>query len=154
MFEKQVNILPEWIDSNGHLHDARYIDTCHLAVREFFEEMGIGESYKSEQGFAFFNLGMNLDYIREVMVEDPLRVTVCVVDSSDKLLHLFIEMRHAGDGTLKARHERLLAHVDMNSRRTTPFPDDVAARLSETEKADREHFDRSLLGRHLGIRRP
>ena len=64
-------------------------------------------------------------YVRELRANDPVRVTIRLVDYDVKRLHYFCELHHANEGWLSATSEQLGLHVDTKARRVTPFPDDV-----------------------------
>lgn len=152
MFEATCRVPPEWIDSNGHMHDARYIDMFHLGVRKFFDAVGLGDEYRA-QGCSLFNMGMNLDYVRELFAEDSVRITIQLVDWNSKMIHLFAELHHAEHGYLCAANERLLMHVDMTSRRSTPFPAQILNALEMARARQGDVVQSERMGRRLQIRR-
>lgn len=152
MHEAFVSVKPEWIDENGHLHDARYIDAFHGGVNRLIEEAGLGEAYRNT-GFGLFNLGMNLDFFKEVFAGDRLRITARVLDVSEKLLHLYMEMHQVDTGALSAANERLLIHVDRSTRRSVPFPPTVYDRLNRLCEAQADTARPAAVGRRLEIKR-
>ena len=73
-----------------------------------------------------------------------------VLDHDAKRVHYIHTMRHAKTGSLAATNECLCMNVDLSTRRSAGFPDDVQARLA----AARWTGDRpEQTGRKLGIRR-
>lgn len=152
MFEVEGAVLPEWIDGNGHMHDARYIDAFHSAAWDFFKSIELGTAYR-QSGFGMFNLGMNLDYFSEMMLDDPLRIEVRVLDVNEKLLHLYLNLYHRGTGVLSASNERLLIHVDLGTRKSTPFPSWAYQRLLDCRNESAALPWPEMQGRKLGIRR-
>ena len=134
------------------MHDARYIDVFHAGVSELFDTVGLGPDYWTS-GYGLFNLGMNLDYFRELFDGDPLRVTVNLLDFNHKLMHVYLELYHEDSGALCASNERLLIHVNLSTRKSAPFPQAIAARLDEVRRSCAEHPRPRNLGRTLAIRR-
>jgi acyl-CoA thioester hydrolase len=50
-------------------------------------------------------------------------------------LHTFEELRHATEGWLSATSENMTVHIDMEARKTAPFPSDIRARIAAVAKA-------------------
>ena len=71
-----------------------------------------------------------IDTLRFILQDDPVRVTVQLLDFDEKRLHFFMMLRHATDGWVSATSENLSLHVDMGSRKVTPFPSDILANLA------------------------
>jgi acyl-CoA thioester hydrolase len=57
-------------------------------------------------------------------------------------MHYFLELRHAEEGWVSATTENLALHVEMSSKKVTPFPADILANLALLKAA------------HAGLRRP
>lgn len=152
LFETNLRVLPEWIDANGHLHDAHYLDIFNSGIKKLFSALGIGISF-SHQGHSIFNLGFNVDFLKELMLDEPVRCTIQVVDWDHKRLHLYSELRHAETDVLCATAERLFMNISLDTRRSTDFHHEAYARIEALGNAHRV-FGRPLsMGRTLGIRR-
>jgi acyl-CoA thioester hydrolase len=151
--ETRLRVLPEWTDQNGHMNVAYYVLAFDRATDVFYDALGIGWDYVGRGRGSLFTLAMNVDYLRELRSGDELRIATRVVDVDHKRLHYFHEMLHAAEGWLAATNELLAMHVDMASRRSAPFPDDVAARLAAMRAAHAGMPPPARLGRRLGIRR-
>jgi acyl-CoA thioester hydrolase len=68
-----------------------------------------------------------------------------VIGATGKLLWIWHELY--AEGRLRATEEILGVHVDTAAGRTTPFPDDVVARIAERRVAPPEHASRQILVR-------
>lgn len=152
LFETRLRVIPEWIDPNGHLHDANYLHVFNMGVKDLFSELEIGILYGRE-GHTIFNLGMCIDYVKELLVDEPVRVTMQIVDWDHKRLHLYSEMRHGDTGELCATAERLFMNISKATRRSTPFYPEAYARIEACGKAHVKFGRPQRLGRTLGIRR-
>lgn len=153
LFESHLRIRPEWIDANGHLHDANYLHVFNHGIRELFSKLGIGISYSSH-GHTVFNLGFNVDFIRELMVDEPVCLSIQIIDWDHKRLHLFSELHHAELGFLCATAERLFMNIDLKTRRSVAFNTEAYARIEALGRAHTASKRPSRAGRTLGIRRP
>lgn len=148
-----VKIRPEWIDYNGHLNVAYYVLAFDQATEYLYGELGIRESYVAA-GFSLFTLAMNVDYLRELFVGEAAVITSQLLDADHKRLHYMHQMVHQKSGELAATNECLAINVDMASRRSTPFPDEIHARI-QAMVARHGAFPRPpQAGRQIGIRRP
>ena len=126
-----MRVEPEWIDYNGHLNMAYYNVLFDRALDETYELIGVGAEYVKCRRQSIFTAEVHLRYLRELHAGDPVRVTFQLIDFDAKRLHYFEQLFHAADGWVSATSENLSLHVDMESRRTAAFPDDVVARLAE-----------------------
>ena len=64
-----------------------------------------------------------------------MQVSVFLLAADEKRLHTFEEMRHATEGWLSATSENMTIHIDMNARKTAPFPPDIRARIEAVVNA-------------------
>jgi acyl-CoA thioester hydrolase len=130
-----MRVEPGWIDYNGHLNMAYYNVLFDRAVDEVYEVLGLGLDYLKTRKHSTFTAEVHLRYMRELKADDPVRVTLQLLDFDAKRLHYFEELLHAEDGWLSATSENMALHVDMAARNTAPFPDDVVALLSRMKVA-------------------
>ncbi len=129
-------VRPEWIDYNGHMNVAYYLLAFDHATDAVLDRFGIGKAYVAAENRSVFVVDAHLTYAREVTEGAPLRFDSLVLGADAKRLHLFHEMRHAEEGWLAATAEFMLLHVDLATRKTSPFPPAVAADLAEQAAAN------------------
>ncbi len=130
-----MRIEPGWIDYNGHLNVAYYNVLFDRAVDEAFLLCGMGPTYVKERGLSYFVVESRMRYRRELSRRDRVRVTLQLIDLDDKRMRYVMEMRHAMEGWLAASAEHLALHVDMATRKATPFPADIRAALDSMRAA-------------------
>jgi len=114
-----------WIDYNGHMNMAYYNLVFDQALGHVYDVLGIGAAYVKHRHGSLFTVEIHVHYVRELALGDPIRVQYQLLDWDDKRLHYFGEMYHGTEGYLSATSEQLALHVDMNTRKATPFPDDI-----------------------------
>jgi len=146
-------VEPGWIDYNGHMNMAFYNLAFDRALDHVYDQLGIGADYVRSGGGSCFTAEIHVNYLQELMLGDPLRVTYQLLDIDAKRLHFFESMYHADTGFLAATSEQLALHVDMTSRRTAPFPELVQSRLTQLWSSHRELERPPQAGRVIGIRR-
>ncbi|MDJ0941783.1 MAG: thioesterase family protein [Woeseiaceae bacterium] len=145
----RCTVRPEWIDHNGHMNVAYYVVAFDEATDTVYEDWGLGLAYPEQSGCSVFTLGMNVDYLGELFEGDDVRIDTRLMDHDAKRIHYFHEMYSEATGRLVSTNECLCMNVDLASRRSAPFPDDVREKLATVQIASvPERF-----GRVLGIRR-
>ena len=82
-----------------------------------------------------FTAECHVRYLREIHLGDPVQISVLLVAADEKRLHTFEELRHATEGWLSATSENMTIHIDMNARKTAPFPPDIRARIEAVANA-------------------
>ncbi|HUN51152.1 MAG TPA: thioesterase family protein [Candidatus Sulfotelmatobacter sp.] len=146
-------VLPEWIDYNGHMNVAFYVLAFDKALDSFCERYDLSLDYMKRSNCSTFVLEAHVTYQQEVLLGDPLHFTLQLLDVDPKRLHYFMRMYHADKGFLAATSEQLMVHVDMSDRRVAPMPTATLARLEAltTEHAGLPRPEEA--GRIIGIRR-
>ena len=104
-----------------------------------------------ERTCSTFSAEAHIRYLREVQLGDPVRVTVYILAADEKRIHTFEELRHATEGWLSATSEGMSLHVDMASRKTAPFPPDIAARIRVIAQAHSTVPRPDGVGRHIAM---
>ena len=130
-------VLPEWIDYNGHMNLAYYTVLFDQATDLLFDELGLGLDYRRDRKLGTFVAETHNLYERELLVGARVRVATQIIAIDAKRMHIGHEMfaldgPHAGQRT--ATQELMFLHVDLSARRVCPFPPDMHERVS----ADRD----------------
>ncbi|WP_342363349.1 thioesterase family protein [Terrarubrum flagellatum] len=125
-----MRVEPAWIDYNGHLNMAYYHVLFDRAVEEAFSLAGLGADYLDARHCSYFAAECHIRYLRELKNGDAVRVTLQLLDFDEKRLHYFMMLRHAVEGWVSSTTENLSLHVDMATKKVTPFPSDILANLA------------------------
>ncbi len=94
-----------------------------------YDDLGIGADYAKTEGGSCFALEVHVTYLQELVLGDPIKVTFQLLNWDAKRVHFFEQMYHADKGYLAATSEQIGLHVDMQERKSKPFPADVQAKL-------------------------
>lgn len=148
-----MTIDEAWVDYNGHLNQAYYSVLFDRAIDEALIPAGLGPDYVRHRNASYMTVENHICFVRELLQTDRVRVASRVLDVDDKRLHLFCEMQHAADGWLSCTSEWMFLHVDMQARRTAPWPGDVRARLEAMKEAALSLPRPDRAGRRIGIER-
>ena len=123
-----MHIEPQWIDYNGHLNVAYYNVLFDRAVDELYELVGLGPAYLERTRHSTMVVEAHVRYLRELRLNEPVRVLVQLLDYDAKRIHLFEELRHATEHWLSATSETMTLGVDMIAKKVAPFEDSVNER--------------------------
>jgi acyl-CoA thioester hydrolase len=146
-------VLPEWIDINGHMNLAYYTVLFDYATDLMFDVLDLGRRYRLETDHGTFVTETHNRYERELMVGDKVRVTIQILVADDKRLHLAHEMFRLDNGERAATQELLFLHVSLKERRVTPFPPALHARVHAAAAAHASLPRPDWVGRHVGAPR-
>lgn len=147
-------VQSDWIDYNGHMNVAYYTLAFDKAFDDFLENwIGTGESFVARSKMGPMALQAQICYLAEMMEGEAFSVRFYLVDHDEKRMHVFAEMIAASDGRVAATYESLGMNVDLEARRSAPYPDWAYARMARL-KAAQAHIPRpSQVGQQIGIRR-
>jgi acyl-CoA thioester hydrolase len=122
-------VLPAWIDANGHLNLAYYIVLFDYATDLLFETIDIGLNYKKRENKGTFVAETHILYERELLVGERVRVESRILGADLKRLHLAHEMFAVTDGRRAAMQELMFLAIDFVHRRVAPWPADAGERV-------------------------
>lgn len=144
-------VLPEWIDFNGHMNIAYYVVAFDLATDDAFDFFGLTEQFRENSNSSTFTLELHVNYLLEIMEGESFSVHTTLLGADAKRLHLFHEMFHAETGELVATNENMFVHVNMEQRKSSPFPEDIANRLQKIAAAHASLPRHPNAGRSIGL---
>ena len=142
-------VEPGWIDYNGHLNMAYYNVLFDRAVDEAFELLGCGADYVKNRRHSCFTAEVHIRYLAELHAGDPVRVTFQLLDYDDKRMHYFEQLFHATEGQVHATSENMSLHVDMNKKKTAPFPGEVTSCLAKMKASHVQLPRPEVVGRRI-----
>lgn len=135
-------VLPEWIDLNGHMNLAYYTVLFDYASDLLFDTIGIGRDYKDATGHGTFVVETHNLYENELLVGERVRVASQILGADDKRLHVAHEMFRLADDRRSATQELMFLSIDLEQRRVVPFLPAARARVAAAAAA------------HVGLKRP
>lgn len=147
-----MEIEKDWIDYNGHMNMAYYNVLFDRGSDEVLNLLGMGASYARERKLTIYTAEIHVCYVQELHLDDRVTVSFHLLDSDDKRLRAYQEIRHA-DGWLAASAETLSLHVDLAGPKVVPFPEDIAAKLESMRATHAALPFPERAGRSIGIHR-
>jgi acyl-CoA thioester hydrolase len=137
----RTEVREEWLDYNGHMHDASYGIALSDANEELFAALGLSSDYRATAGAALFTVECHIRYLSECSLGQTLRADTIMVAADTRKVRLYTELLHA-NGRAAATGEFLYLHVDTTLGATTAMP------------PDRLDLVRAMLSAHADLPRP
>jgi acyl-CoA thioester hydrolase len=129
----EVTVSPEWTDYNHHLTESAYLLIMGESSDAFFRLLGVDDAYRRE-GHSLYTAETHLRNLREAHEGERLGLTIQMLGTDAKRLHILHEM-YSATGGLIATAEQMLLHVDTRAGKAVPFPEHIARRLREIRAA-------------------
>jgi acyl-CoA thioester hydrolase len=147
-------VLPEWIDLNGHMNLAYYTVLFDYASDLLFDTIGIGREYKDRTGHGTFVVETHNLYEQELLVGERVRVVSLILAADDKRLYVGHEMFRLADNRRAATQELMFLAIDLGARRVAPFLPEVQRRLAAAAAAHAALPRPNWIGRRLAMPAP
>ncbi|MCU9846388.1 carnitine 3-dehydrogenase [Defluviimonas sp. WL0024] len=146
----EMQVLPGWIDYNGHMTESRYLFASSETSDAFLRLIGADMDYVAK-GHSYYTAETHIMHLGEAKLGDRLTGTLQVLHADEKRLHVFIRILR-GDEVV-ASLEQMLLHVDMKAGRTCPAAPEVLAKLLPIAEAHGSLPRPAAAGRFVGQRK-
>ena len=115
-------------DINGHMNIRHYLGIASEGLDEALTEVGIPTNWV-DKGFAVFSAEHHLTYVNELLTGDEVSVRVRFIGRSERAIHVVVYLLDETREQLSYVMEEIFLHIDMATRKTSPWPEDVAAKV-------------------------
>ena len=144
----------EWIDYNGHMNVAYYTMAFDQAFDEILDErLGVGESLAREHRMGPMALQTQIHYLGELLEGTEIACDFQLLAADAKRMHFFFIMINLATGETAATYESLTMNVDLEARRSAPYPERAQERIGRLRALHATLARPPLAGNPLGIRR-
>ncbi|MGZ5399633.1 MAG: thioesterase family protein [Nocardioides sp.] len=136
---EQLSVLPAYVeqpvpmafeDVNGHLNVRHYTGIASEGLDESLVPQGVTQNWPAT-GHACFSAEHHLTYLAEMRTGDRMSARVRLLGRSERAGHALVYLLDESHQRLSFVMEEIFLHIDMTTRLTAPWPDDVAAALDE-----------------------
>jgi acyl-CoA thioesterase FadM len=136
---EQLAVLPAYTeqpvpvpfeDANGHLNVRHYTGIASEGLDESLVALGIPQNWPAE-GHACFSAEHHLTYLAELLTGDRISSRVRLLGRSERAAHALVYLLDDSHQRLSFVMEEILLHIDLGTRRTAPWPEDIAAALDQ-----------------------
>jgi acyl-CoA thioester hydrolase len=130
----EVTVAAQWTDYNHHLTESAYLLVMGESSDAFFRFFGIDDAYR-DAGHSLYTVETHLRNLHEAREGEQLSLTIQVLGTDAKRLHILHEMYLCPAGGLIATAEQMLLHVDTRAGQAVPFPPRIAGVLRDIHAA-------------------
>lgn len=147
-------VKPEWIDYNRHMNVAYYVLAFDLGIDALWVDFGIDDDYVDATQGSTFAVECHVSYLNELNENDPYVVTSQLLGYDEKRIHQFQRLYHAKQGFLAATAEWMNLHVNLGTRRVTPWPETILQRIADFSRSQAGEVRPAEVGRRMSIKKP
>lgn len=126
-----LTVAPEWIDIYGHMNASRYFNVFIDEGFTLMEDLGLGRTYTRDFRCGIFAVSAQIQYQSELKLADVLRIRMRVLQVDRIRLLVLSEMLDEERGKVAATFEQLSVHVNLNTRKATPFSNAMRERIED-----------------------
>lgn len=121
-------VADDWIDVNGHMNVASYLQAFDAAVVTLRQDFGVTDEYVRSRK-STFAVECHMTYQRELQLDDRYVITAQLLAFNRTGVHQFNRMYHADNHYLAATAESMTLHVDLDRRKVIPWPESILRAL-------------------------
>jgi acyl-CoA thioester hydrolase len=126
----RMTIPREYRDANGHMNMRWYLAIFDDAGEVLHERLGLTPEFHFRHASGTVDLEHHIHYLSEVMPGERIAVYMRLVAHSAKRLHYLLFLVNETRDRLSSIFECMNAFLDLGTRRTAPFPPEIAAAIA------------------------
>jgi acyl-CoA thioester hydrolase len=128
-------VYPWQCDQMGHMNVMWYVGKFDEATWNFLATLGLTPSFLRARGRGMVAVQQNLTYKQELLSGDLVEVHSRPLEMRERVLRFAHEMRKAETGEVAALCELTAVHLDLATRRSCAFPDEIRRRAEDVLRA-------------------
>ena len=121
-----MQVLPGWIDYNGHMTESRYYFANSETVDNFLRLIGAGMDYVAA-GNSFYSAETHIRHLGEAKLGDRLTGTLQIISADEKRFRSFVQIMRGEECV--ATVEQLCLHVNMETGKSCAAAPEVWDKL-------------------------
>jgi acyl-CoA thioester hydrolase len=121
-------VYPWQCDHMGHMNVMWYTGKFDEASWQLLSKLGLTRSRCRKEGSGMAAVEQHIEYKRELRAGDPVTIRSAVLEIRNKSIRISHEMRNDDTGELAATSILVAVHMDITTRKGSPFPLDVRER--------------------------
>lgn len=141
-------------DMNDHVNVRGHYD-LHMEATElgFADLLGLDEAHLARTQHSSFSVVHHVLFHHELQVGDEVSLHLRLLDRGPKTIHAVTILVNRSAQQVASTVEFVEAHVDLTTRRSTPIPDALAARIDAVLDQHRQLTWSTPASRQLGVSR-
>ena len=129
-------IIPAWTDYNGHLNVTWIAHLFDLGTDNLLNSLEIGEAYAARSGRSTFALGAHVTYLSEARLDEDIEVHSTLIGVDAKRIKYRHKLIAVVEGRVIAQLEQVSMQVNLETRRSEPWPSQIKAALAANLSQD------------------
>lgn len=122
-------IPEEYLDLNNHMNMRWYVALFDDAGDTLHDHIGLTREFRRASGTGTMDLEHHTWFLNEVMAGSQVCIYARMVSRSAKMIHYLMFMVNESTGKVAAHFECVNALVDLEARKTTPYPAEILTRI-------------------------
>jgi len=122
-------VIEEWIDYNGHMNMAYYVQCFEETSDYLLEHINLGYDYAIKKNKGIFVIKCEINYRKEISLHESFTISVQSVLIQGKKMIVELVMRNSSD-QVTAEYKILNLNVDLKSKKSVPFDATVINNLN------------------------
>jgi acyl-CoA thioester hydrolase len=119
----------EWTDRNNHVNIRYLLAVFDDAGDAFYPAVGLDDASHRRRESGTMDLEHHTHFVREVCAGDKLAVYLRIVGVGPKRFHYVMFLVNQSTGQLASIFECVNTFVDLTTRKSAPWPEDVRSAL-------------------------
>jgi len=119
-------VTSEMIDANGHVGVPQYLHHAGRGLEIYLAGCGVDADYRASRGLTVVTVEHHLSYWHEMHLGHRFSAHAMWLDRSERTGHVIAFLVNHTVRQPAFALEGLLVHMDLTSRRATPYPEDLA----------------------------
>ncbi|HTA43631.1 MAG TPA: thioesterase family protein [Bryobacteraceae bacterium] len=123
-------VVPDsWADANGHMNMRWYVAIFDDAGDDLHERIGLTPEFHRQRRTGTVDLEHHTHFLNEIMPGESVAVYARLVARSPKRIHYLMFLVNETRPKLAAIFECMNSFMDLETRRTAPFPAEILAKI-------------------------
>lgn len=122
-------IPADYLDLNNHMNMRWYVALFDDAGDTLHDHLGLTRAFRRASGAGTMDLEHHTWFINEVLAGNEIGIYTRMVARSAKMIHYLMFMVNESTGKVAAHFECVNALVDLQARKTTPYPAEILERI-------------------------
>ena len=125
----QGTVKEDWIDYNGHMNMAYYVQCFEESSDFLLEHMDLGYRYAMEEQKGVFVIKCEINYIKEINLHKNFIISLEELVFKGKKLIVGLKMLNENNETI-ADYKILNLNVDLETKKSSTFSPKIIAQLA------------------------
>ena len=125
----QGRVKEEWIDYNGHMNMAYYVQCFEESSDYLLEIINLGYEYAIKQQKGVFVIKCEINYKREIKIDEYFNIDLKSIECKGKKLIVDLSMIN-DDGVEVADYRIINLNVDLKNKKSIFFDAEIISQLS------------------------